>query len=154
MTLVKILIYFDIRCPLFIKILMINYLAKYAYFTNKFDFEKTASEHKQDLWRAMNNTYRDVHDVISYSPLFHVISVQNRPISAHSKHISVQFTLISNILHLNPQNKIYYLPIPQKNDLIQGWGRFFSLFITIQYEWRRWESNPRPEAHILEHLRV
>jgi DNA-binding transcriptional ArsR family regulator len=44
--------------------MMTNYLAKYAYFTNESDIYKAVSEHKQEHWRTMNNTDRDILDVI------------------------------------------------------------------------------------------
>ena len=43
---------------------MTNYLAEYAYFTNEFDLDMALSGHKQDHWRAMNDTDRDVLNII------------------------------------------------------------------------------------------
>ena len=62
---------------------MTNYLAEYAYFTNEIDLDKALSEHKQDHWRAMNNTDRDVLDVIRhYSVEFGAAHLKHDTIAA------------------------------------------------------------------------
>ena len=60
---------------------MTNYLTDYAYFTNKYDLDEAASQHKQANWNAMNHTDRDVLDVIRrYSVKFG---------AAHLKHDTI-----------------------------------------------------------------
>ena len=60
---------------------MTNYLAQYAYFTNEYDLDEALSRHKQDHWRAMNNTDRDVLNIIyHYSMAFG---------AAHLKHDTI-----------------------------------------------------------------
>lgn len=60
---------------------MTHYLTKYAHFTNKFDLDKAATAHKHAHWQAMNQTDRDVLDVIRrYSVKFG---------AAHLKHNTV-----------------------------------------------------------------
>lgn len=61
---------------------MTNYLTKHAYFTNKFDMDLAATQHRQEHWQAMNNTDRDVLDVIRrYSVKFG---------AAHLKHHTIE----------------------------------------------------------------
>ncbi|MDS9472723.1 helix-turn-helix domain-containing protein [Sporosarcina pasteurii] len=61
---------------------MTHYLKDYAYFTNKFDLDKAASLQKQEHWQEMNQTDRDVLDVIRrYSVKFG---------AAHLKHYTIE----------------------------------------------------------------
>lgn len=61
---------------------MTNYLTKHAYFTNKFDMDAAATQHRQEHWQAMNNTDRDVLDVIRrYSVKFG---------AAHLKYLTIE----------------------------------------------------------------
>lgn len=60
---------------------MTNYLADYAHFTNKYDLDRAASQHKRANWNDMNHTDRDVLDVIRrYSVKFG---------AAHLKHDTI-----------------------------------------------------------------
>ncbi|QUW23319.1 helix-turn-helix domain-containing protein [Sporosarcina sp. Marseille-Q4063] len=62
---------------------MTNYLAQYAYFTNEFDLDKALSCHKEDHWRAMNHSDRDVLNVIyHYSVEFGVAHLKHDTIAA------------------------------------------------------------------------
>lgn len=61
--------------------MMTNYLTDYAYFTNKHDMDEAAWQHKKENWNDMNNTDRDVLDVIRrYSVKFG---------AAHLKHDTI-----------------------------------------------------------------
>ena len=60
---------------------MTNYLTDYAFFTNKHDMDEAAWQHTKENWNDMNNTDRDVLDMIRrYSVKFG---------AAHLKHDTI-----------------------------------------------------------------
>lgn len=90
---------------------MTNYLTKYAYFTNKIDLDKAASEHKQEHWRAMNNTDRDVLDVIHrYSVEFGAAHLKHESIAeAIGKSYSTVRRVIRKLLKLGIIDRVHYV---------------------------------------------
>ena len=75
---------------------MTNYLVEYAYFTNQFDLDKALSVHKEDHWRAMNNTDRDVLNIICHNSMEFG--------AAHLKHDTIAAAIGKSIRYSSPSN--------------------------------------------------
>lgn len=90
---------------------MTNYLADYAYFTNKFDLDEAASQHKHEHWQAMNQTDRDVLDVIRrYSVKFGAAHLKHDTIAdAIKKSNPTVRRAIRKLVQLGIIDKIHYV---------------------------------------------
>ena len=91
--------------------LMTNYLTDYAYFTNKFDLDEAASQHKHNHWQSMNQTDRDVLDVIRrYSVKFGAAHLKNDTIAnAIKKSNPTARRAIRKLVKLGIIDKIHYV---------------------------------------------
>ena len=90
---------------------MTNYLTDYAYFTNKFDLDEAATKHRNEHWQAMNNTDRDVLDVIRrYSVKFGAAHLKHDTISeAIGKSNVTVRRAIRKLVNLRIIDKIHYV---------------------------------------------
>lgn len=90
---------------------MINYLTKYAYFTNKFDLDQAASQHRAEHWQAMNKTDRAVLDVIrQYSVKFGAAHLKHDTIAERigKSNVTVR-RAIRKLVQLNIIKKTHYV---------------------------------------------
>ncbi|MBO1910093.1 helix-turn-helix domain-containing protein [Sporosarcina sp. 6E9] len=97
---------------------MTNYLAEYAYFTTEYDLEQALSVHKQDHWRAMNNTDRDVLNVIyRHSMEFGAAHLKHDTIATAigKSNVTVRRS-IRKLIKLGIVDRIHYIR-PLKNGL-------------------------------------
>lgn len=90
---------------------MTNYLIDYAYFTNKFDLDKAASQHKHEHWQAMNQTDRDVLDVIRrYSVKFGAAHLKHDTIAgAIKKSNATARRAIRKLVKLGIIDRVHYV---------------------------------------------
>ena len=91
---------------------MTHYLKDYAYFTNKFDLDKAASEHRAEHFQAMNKTDRAVLDVIrQYSVKYG---------AAHLKHDTIANAVgKSNVTVRRAVRKLVSLGIIEKTHYVR-----------------------------------
>lgn len=91
---------------------MTHYLKDYAYFTNKFDLDRAASEHRAKHWQAMNQTDRAVLDIIrQYSVKYG---------AAHLKHDTIAEQLgKSNVTVRRAIRKLVALQIVEKTHFVR-----------------------------------
>lgn len=90
---------------------MTNYLTDYAYFTNKYDLDAAASQHKQENWQAMNHTDRDVLDVIRrYAVKFGAAHLKHDTIAkAIGKSNATARRAIRKLVQLGIIDRIHYV---------------------------------------------
>lgn len=90
---------------------MTNYLADHAYFTNKFELDKAATKHRHEHWQAMNNTDRDVLDVIRrYSVKFGAAHLKHDTIAeAIGKSNATARRAIRKLVQLGIIDKVHYV---------------------------------------------
>ena len=90
---------------------MTNYLTDYAYFTNKFDLDEAASQHKHEHWQSMNQTDRDVLDVIRrYSVKFGAAHLKHDTIAdAIKKSNATARRAIRKLVKLGIIDRIHYV---------------------------------------------
>ena len=90
---------------------MTNYLTGYAYFTNKFDLDEAASQHKHEHWQSMNQTDRNVLDVIRrYSVKFGAAHLKHDTIAgAVGKSNATARRAIRKLVKLGIIDKIHYV---------------------------------------------
>ena len=91
--------------------MMTNYLTDYAYFTNKFDLDKAASQHKHEHWQSMNQTDRDVLDVIRrYSVKFGAAHLKHDTIAnAIKKSNATARRAIRKLVKLGIIDRVHYV---------------------------------------------
>ncbi len=91
---------------------MTHYLKNYAYFTNKFDLDRAASEHRAEHFQAMNKTDRAVLDVIrQYSVKYG---------AAHLKHDTIASAIgKSNVTVRRAVRKLVSLGIIEKTHYVR-----------------------------------
>lgn len=90
---------------------MTNYLTDYAYFTNKFDLDEAAAKHRNEHWQEMNNTDRDVLDVLRrYSVKFGAAHLKHNTIAAAigKSNVTVR-RAIRKLTKLGIIDKIHYV---------------------------------------------
>ena len=90
---------------------MTNFLAEYAYFTNKIDLNKATSEHKLEHWKAINNTDRDVLDVIRRnSEMFGAAQLKHDTIAASigKSNVTVR-RVIRKLVRLGIIDRVHYI---------------------------------------------
>lgn len=98
---------------------MTHYLQNHAHFKDKFELDRAATEHKQEHWQAMNQTDRDVLDIIRrYSVKFG---------AAHLKHDTIAHILgKSNVTARRAIRKLVALGIieriPYLRPVMKGLG--------------------------------
>ena len=90
---------------------MKNYLTQYAYFTNQIDLDKATSEHRQEHWQAMNDTDRDVLDVIRrYSIEFGAAHLKHESIAeAIGKSYATVRRVIRKLAKLGIIDRVHYV---------------------------------------------
>lgn len=90
---------------------MTSYLTDYAYFTNKFDLDEAASQHKHEHWQSMNKTDRDVLDIIRrYSVKFGAAHLKHDTIAnAIKKSNATTRRAIRKLVTLGIIDKIHYV---------------------------------------------
>lgn len=90
---------------------MTHYLTKHAYFTNKFDLDQAASQHRGEHWQAMNHTDRTVLDIIrQYSVKFGAAHLKHDTIAERigKSNITVR-RAIRKLVQLNIIEKTHYV---------------------------------------------